>query len=368
MSSRRDRLSRIHETLLPEQVRRDKQTHAGLWLDKYIVKQDRKETESRRNLVNEIAAIPVPEVYKTFYKSWEKTLTELGVKPREATVLGRMIIGLGDESVLETSVTLHHTYGVPYIPGSALKGLAASYVRQKLGEDWKKESEAYKTIFGETDEAGYITFFDAYYVPGSGHKGQALYPDVITVHHSNYYQGKEDAPADWDSPIPVPFLSATGKYLIALAAPDLQQPTEWINITYSILREALQTLGIGAKTSSGYGRMKMESLPGDPTLRRGNDTKEKLAEAEPYQRPKLPTFKEGQKLTGIVQDPDKVKHLISGQASAYLKYKEWPTKILLIVIPAEYADAKNWTPGNTKNCVFIREEVQGNCTIWICRP
>src|SRR6266516_6731851 len=132
------------------------------------------------------------------------------VRPREAEVQGRMVIGMGDESVLETSVTLHHTYGVPYIPGSALKGLAASYVRQKLGEEWQKEGEAYKTIFGETNDAGYITFFDAYYVPGSGYKGQVLYPDVIAVHHQNYYQGgeKAKAPADWDSPIPVPFLSA----------------------------------------------------------------------------------------------------------------------------------------------------------------
>ena len=357
MSSRRDSL---------ENIPFEKNVHTGLWLDKYLKELDT--DNGKRNFVRDISIITEPLTYKAFYKRWEKTLTELGVKPREATVLGRMVIGLGDESVLETSVTLHHTYGVPYIPGSALKGIGASYVRQKLGEEWKKESDAYKTIFGETDEAGYVTFFDAYYVPGSGHKGQALYPDVITVHHSNYYQGNRDAPADWDSPIPVPFLSATGKYLIALAAPELQQPTQWINTTYSILREALQALGIGAKTSSGYGRMKMISLPGDPIVRPNNSTEEKIVAAEPYQRPNIPMPKEGQKLMGIVQDPN--KHQNIGQASAYLKWKdrELSTKILLIVIPAEYTDAKSWQLGQQKNCIFVREEARGNCTVWICRP
>lgn len=364
MSSRRDSLKDIPF---------EKSVHAGLWLDKYI--KDQVADKVKSDLVKDVSTTSLPVLYDTFYKRWEKTLTEFGASPREATVLGRMIIGLGDESVLETSVTLHHTYGVPYIPGSALKGLAASYVHQKLGEEWMKESKAYKTIFGETDEAGYITFFDAYYIPGSGYQGKALYPDVITVHHQKYYQenGKA-APADWDSPIPVPFLSATGKYLIALAAPELQQPTEWINTTFTILGEALKTLGIGAKTSSGYGRMVMKSLPGDPAIRPGTDTKEKTVEVEPYQRPNIPLPKVGQRLMGIVLDPNKDKETIKrielGQASAYLKWKdrELPTKILLMMVPAEYADAKIWQPGQTKNCVFLREEVQGNCTVWICRP
>jgi CRISPR-associated protein Cmr6 len=54
----------------------------------------------------------------------------------------------------------------------------------------------------------------------------------------------------------VPFLSVTGRYLIALAAPELPNPSEWIQATFAILEGALEEMGIGAKTSSGYGRMK----------------------------------------------------------------------------------------------------------------
>ncbi|MCS6884032.1 MAG: type III-B CRISPR module RAMP protein Cmr6 [Acidobacteriota bacterium] len=137
----------------------------------------------------------------------------LDAKTREAKVEGRMIVGLGQESVLEASVTLHRTYGVPYIPGSAIK-VAAAFTKM-LGDDWNENSAAYKTFFGTTDDAGYVLFFDALYVPDSGFEGEPLWPDIMTVHHQKYYVEATKPPADWDNPIPVPFLSATGKYLVA---------------------------------------------------------------------------------------------------------------------------------------------------------
>lgn len=231
--------------------------HAELWLDKYIT--DQRVNDSRGKCVAEVSTLSTPEIYEEFYRRWEQMLDDQGAKKRPARVKGRMIIGLGDESVLETAITLHRTYGVPYIPGSAIKGLAATYARQRLGEAWQKDSEAYKIVFGNTDDTGYITFFDALYVPGKGSNEQALYPDVITVHHQKYYQDPNNPPADWDDPIPVPFLSATGSYMIALAGSELQEQEAWIEKTFAILRYALAEFGIGAKTSSGYGRLELES-------------------------------------------------------------------------------------------------------------
>lgn len=250
-------------------IRTEKGTHAGLWLDKGIRDQDRTQTENKSRLIKEVAAIPLPEAYIQFYTRWEQTLTCSGVgrpNKRYATAQGRLIVGLGAESVLETSIALHRTYGVPYIPGSALKGLAASYARQRLGSDWCKESEAYQTAFGHTEDAGYITFFDALYVPGAKPEQPALFPDVLTVHHPAYYRNQGKAtPSDWDSPTPIPFLSASGTYLIVLAAPELRPDQQhWITTIFEILGHALKEKGIGAKTSSGYGRMTLEELPRDP--------------------------------------------------------------------------------------------------------
>ena len=272
---------------LPEPVRVEKETNAGLWLDKYIEDQDPKKVDSRQNLVKEVSTLPIPSAYRSYFERWQKILAqEYGAQTREAKVKGRMIVGLGSESVLETSISLHRTYGVPYIPGSALKGLAASYARQRLDTDWQEGGKYHKIVFGDTDDAGYITFFDALYIPDTGpagFEGKPLHHDVITVHHQEYYQGTNNAPADRDNPNPVPFLSATGTYLIALAAPDLQQPDRWrwISVTFKVLEGALTTLGIGAKTSSGYGRLELEPPRVDPDLEKAERYRREI-EAMPH--------------------------------------------------------------------------------------
>lgn len=230
-------------------------THPGLWVEKFLPDD---EIGRRQELVSEASEIAVPDAYSKFFDRWHSVLTNTTtIVTRKAEVNGRLSVGLGGEAVLETAITLHRTYGVPYIPGSALKGLAANYARNRLSEkDWGEKSTAYKTMFGDTKSAGYVTFFDALYMPGSGHQSKPLHPDVITVHHPNYYQGSEP-PADWDSPTPVPFLSATGKYLLAIGG-----PAEWVEKAYEILALALKEEGVGAKTSSGYGRMSIDGMSG----------------------------------------------------------------------------------------------------------
>jgi CRISPR-associated protein Cmr6 len=270
MSSRRFKL----DNLELNGILQARNPHAGLWLDKYYSDKGKETENNKSQFVRKVAGLPVPALYDAYFKRWIESLKNYGAQSRAAKVLGRMIIGLGGASSLETSISLDRTYGVPYIPGSALKGLASSYVYHHLSEaeEWKKDGEAYRVIFGGTDNSGYITFFDALYIPGSGHQNQALYQDIITTHHPGYYQDSTSprVPADWDSPTPIPFLSATGKYLIALAAPELQHPFQhqWIDTTFTILENALKTMGIGVKTSSGYGRMELEVPPPpvDPDL------------------------------------------------------------------------------------------------------
>lgn len=273
-STRRDELSGIE---LPLAVIPDQGPHAGLWLDKFLINQSTEANVKGRlnrnrpltpkaRLIEDVAAIPVVPAYAKFFMRWQAGLKNLEAKIGTATIQGRMAVGMGDESVLETSVKLHRTYGVPYIPGSALKGLAASYARNRIGGAWAMGIEAYNIVFGKMEEAGYVIFHDALYVPGSGPTGFAgrpLHADVITVHHKDYYgnkcmkdaEGNETliAPADWDDPNPVPFLSATGDYLVAVSA--ISGCDEWIKRTWEILKRALREEGIGAKTSSGYGRL-----------------------------------------------------------------------------------------------------------------
>jgi len=250
VSTRRDRLSQ----LAPQPT-----SHAGLWLDKYIGEQQRDNHQSRHELVKQVAERPVPDIYDKFYSRWVAVLRARGARTMEAGVQGRMAVGLGNEAVLESSIALHRTYGVPYIPGSALKGLASNYATTCLSaSEWRLGGTGHTTIFGTMKDAGYITFFDALYVPDSGAKSERqarpLHPDVLAVHHPDYYKGGA-APADWDSPTVIPFLSATGKYLIAIGGSDGAEP--WVETAFDILRMALGEMGVGAKTSSGYGRLSL---------------------------------------------------------------------------------------------------------------
>ncbi len=226
------------------------QAHVGVWLDKYLTTDT-----AKAELVKQVSQLSEPTIYKSFFGRWKAQLEKLSSATEDMVLVqaefkakGRMVIGLGGAGVLETSMALHRTYGVPYIPGSALKGLCSSYAHQRLTHTaWKKspsQGSSHATIFGNIDSAGYVTFFDA--LPSSF----MIHPDVLTPHHQDYNGGKDAPPADWDSPIPVPFLSCDGTFLIAFSA-----PAEWQDSVLEVLKLALTDFGIGAKTSSGYGRL-----------------------------------------------------------------------------------------------------------------
>lgn len=250
----------------------DPKVNASLWLDKFLIGQDENaEPKPKQIHINSIAKINTAEIYPQFFERWKKSLVSIRAKFKSFKVDGRMIVGLGAESVLETSISLHRTYGVPFIAGSALKGLAASYAAKKLeDENWQKGGRAHELVFGSQDSAGFITFHDALLIPDTQ---QPLHADIMTVHHGDYYgdnrdtQGNLPPPADWDSPVPIQFLSATGTYLVAISIVkgETQEETEilesWVEFVWRILGNALQEEGVGAKTSSGYGRGTLSELP-----------------------------------------------------------------------------------------------------------
>jgi CRISPR-associated protein Cmr6 len=242
------------------ELRPQSSTHAGLWLERYIV-DVAKDGEKQGHISATLGTLRVPDGYSKFFERWSTHLAALDPATvcREVRARGRFVVGLGGESVLETAVTLHRTWGVPYLPGTALKGLASRYAARRLVDvSWKKEGPSHRVLFGEQEDAGHVDFHDALWIP----KGTEL-PldlDVMTVHHPEYYQGKEVPPADWDSPVPVPFVSARGSYLLAATGPKA-----WAEAAIEILVAALDEEGVGAKTSAGYGRMTASGASGPAT-------------------------------------------------------------------------------------------------------
>jgi len=265
--------------------RSERGEHAGLLLQRYLAETaagKQGNPAEKRDLLNaaiHAAASQSDEhasLYPAAFRRWQTSLPA-GHVAKEFETDGRLIVGLGSENVLETGITLHHTYGMPIIPGSALKGLAAHYCDQvwsngdrRFKKPTAEEDRAYRDylsgkgpapepnyhrlLFGTTDDGGCIVFHDAWFVPQPD--GQPLCLDVMTPHHLDWLDGSKP-PTDFDSPTPVPFLSVTGRFHVALSwrgpAADAARP--WLEAALDLLSDALKYWGIGGKTTSGYGRL-----------------------------------------------------------------------------------------------------------------
>ena len=275
--------------------------HAGLLLQRYLCEnatgEDGNPEEKRAILhaaINAATNEHVRALYKSAFDRWSAALPT-DPAPVDLATTGRLIVGLGSENVLETGIRLHHNFGMPIIPGSALKGLAAHYCDQVWGiEDAKfrkstrPEDDAYqkylkgqgpkpadnyhRLLFGTTDDSGCIVFHDAWYVPGSS--PQPLVLDVMTPHHPKWLDGSAP-PTDFDSPKPVPFLSVTGKFRVAVSwnGPQHSDAARWTEAVLTLLKQALADWGIGGKTSSGYGRFSEGSASSHQDVAHATSTK-----------------------------------------------------------------------------------------------
>ena len=60
---------------------------------------------------------------KNFANQYVETLKNDNFEVLEFKTQTRLVVGMGIPSFFENGITLHHTYGVPYIPASSVKGL-----------------------------------------------------------------------------------------------------------------------------------------------------------------------------------------------------------------------------------------------------
>ncbi len=204
--------------------------------------------EDFAKFLENLAQLPAPAFYKTAYERWKAQIA--GVVQWEGEVDGRLFIGLGTPHAIETSLSFSRPYGLPQIPGSAVKGITRAYAEQS-----SLPNDIRHALFGRggeddqsLDDAGYVTFHDAWWVPGSANNCP-LAAEVVTVHHGEYYTSEGKTPAtDFDSPNPNAQLATHGKFLFAI-----EGDPHWAGFAMRILKEALAFHGIGGKGSAGYG-------------------------------------------------------------------------------------------------------------------
>ena len=77
----------------------------------------------------------------------------------------------------------------------------------------------------------------------------------MSIHASTYYKDLSQAPVDNENPIVITFLAVSANTMFTFGlSPRLGvHPPPDLDAAESLLRTALQTLGIGSKTAVGYG-------------------------------------------------------------------------------------------------------------------
>lgn len=175
------------------------------------------------------------------------------------TTRGRLVVDHGRASAHELSVSMHHVFGCPRIPGSALKGLARAWMVEE-----SVEGRVLDLCFGRDQETrkndgrrGGLVFYDALPVDGTF----TLATNVLTPHYGKYYQGAAP-PAEWLSPVPHSFVTVvetTFEFVIGVMPTG--EGADWANMLETVashLADALREEGIGAKRAAGYGRVDLE--------------------------------------------------------------------------------------------------------------
>jgi CRISPR type III-B/RAMP module RAMP protein Cmr6 len=225
-----------------------------------------------------------------------------------AQLQSRLMVNMAG-GVMENAGLCLDRFGLPYVPGSAVKGCARQMAIQNLldantveikadllvqialvfgwGEqDWsnsKKDgrfksdfayavgdeawpgvsSTAMKRLPNTNHFAGLVSFLPAHPVDASDAELPlrppalgALDLDVVTCHHPDYYQGKgkKAAATDDEEPNPVIFPAVAAGHIFAFGVLPMRLCTDvLLKQAHHWLADGLSTFGLGAKTAAGYG-------------------------------------------------------------------------------------------------------------------
>lgn len=202
----------------------------------------------------------------------------------EARQVERLVSGQGDHHALEAGFRLHPVFGVPFLPGSGLKGAVRHALLLRLASaenlaDLREETlesaprrlrDVMRSLFGtaikdaraeerslradrvDSDHSGRVIALDAFPLEGARNLVEA---DVLTPHHDDYRK-----------PNPVPYLVVPAgvrwRFVVALAPPwkgaREQACPEDSHLLKQALEDALTLFGLGGKTGAGHGRFRIE--------------------------------------------------------------------------------------------------------------
>lgn len=251
--------------------------HCGVWLDRCYPGRDEGDDKPLRRALHARAVDalkrgqPAVEAWRACYARWRRDLVMSERPHREVVVEATSRVLLhpaSNASVTDGAVLLHHTWGVPYLPGSGLKGVARAWFESAAqGRD---KSEVARALFGfvgsdgdaSTAQSGVVDFHDALWIPdaapGRPPDWSPLSVDVVNPHQTPYYT-QSAPPTDWHAPTPTHRLTVSpgARFLVVLEGATAGSEAWLDHLAATVLPAALEHHGFGAWTRAGYGRFKV---------------------------------------------------------------------------------------------------------------
>lgn len=231
------------------------------WRDDFTLDGNNKAQAIKQSLL-----VP-PESAKALDSLRTRQLTQaeaLDAEIFDAIATAPFATGLGMEHPLENGFAFLNPYGLPYLPGSGVKGVLRASARELtdglFGGNAGWNHELIAELFGSDDpfRRGALTFWDV--IPSL--PGNTLRVDVMTPHQTHYYQNSA-TPHDSGQPNPIPFLTvppgAEFRFIVTCEEKYLKDDAlkgeGWKPLLQAAFEHAFEWLGFGAKTAVGYGAM-----------------------------------------------------------------------------------------------------------------
>lgn len=194
---------------------------------------------------------------------------------RHLVLIGKLCaplaVNLSDSLIQNAGICLDRLFGEPYIPGSAVKGVSRHVALSRL-KAGKITVLTFQKLFGTADvdfssKGDLAEFADEVPEERRNRKGGfdflAAYPisnvkvsvDMTNVHYPDYYQSgrAEDLSKEKPRPNPFPVTSPGANFAFCVVRNGMSGNASLLELMRGIVREALETQGLGAKTASGYG-------------------------------------------------------------------------------------------------------------------
>ena len=269
----------------------DKNTTAARDVWRKVTKLDKSHLRCMKHLITRQGAM-------------RSVVSESNVLLLEALSVAPFTTGLGNEHPLENGFSFLNPYGLPYLPGSGVKGVVRRAAQELASgvwgdtDGWDGEDvfaievsgkslplSMIDVLFGREPPSGdqrhirgALSFWDV--IPQV--EGGSLSVDIMTPHQGHYYQQsdqKSESPHDSGQPNPISFLTVPpdsgfafhvtcNRGRLERLAPDLVRDDLWKKLIASAFTHAFEWLGFGAKTAVGYGAMVPDTEAAEAARRR----------------------------------------------------------------------------------------------------